>query len=126
MKKYVFGTIILAVILLCSIIGNYNLNSFMNKTLSLVDKAEETLNSGEYEKAKTEAENLKSHLEKGDFALRMYIKHEEIDQILASSSRMKAYAKEETKNDYLAECENIRERLKAVVSGEKLSLENIF
>lgn len=126
MKKYIFGTIILTVILLCAIVGNYNLNAFTDNTLTLVDNAEETLNSGDYDKAKKEAENLKSHLEKGDFALRMYIKHEEIDQILASSSRMKAYAKEETKNDYLAECENIRERLKAVVNGEKLSFENIF
>ncbi len=126
MKKYVFGTIILAVILVLCIIGNFYLTSFKDQILSLVDTAEEALNSGNYKEAEMQAEKLKSHLEKGDFALRMYIKHEEIDIVLSSAARMTAYAKEETKNDYLAECENIRERLNAVVNGEKLSLENIF
>lgn len=126
MKKYIIGIIILAIITVCSFAGNLYLDSFYRSTSEYVDKAEEILNSGNYKEAEIAAEKLKSHLEKGDFALRMYITHEEIDIILASSARMTAYAKEETKNDYLAECENIRERLNAIVSSEKISLENIF
>lgn len=126
MKKYNIGIIIITVIAICCLTGKLYLDSFYMVTTQYVDESEQTLNTGNYEGAAEAAENLKSHLENVDFILRMYITHEEIDLILASAARMTAYAKEETKNDYLAECQNIREKLKAIVSSEEISIENVF
>ncbi len=126
MKKYIMGIIIITVITLLSIAGCVYLDIFQHNALLKLNEAEQILQSGDYEAAEISAKKMKSYLEESDFILRMYISHEELDKMLASAARMSAYAKEETKNDFLAESQSIRQRLELVVAGEKVTIDNIL
>jgi peptidoglycan hydrolase CwlO-like protein len=126
MKKLILAVVILLVIIFSGILS-LNLYSKTSRQLSkMVDSTYDFVNSGNWDGATKEVENIEKAWDKIEGVWAVLIDHFEIDNIEMSLKKSKRYIETKDLPLSLAELENLKFMVEHIYEKEKFSLENIF
>lgn len=126
MKKYILGSIILAIIAVCTVVSHQYTKKAVDDLNSRIDIVYGHIDKDDYASALKDVDNIKERFEDANEIIAIYTSHTKLDEISASINRLSAYIENENKNDSLAELKNIHARLDIIYDEEKISFVNIL
>jgi len=126
MKK-IKPTIIILIIIPIIIFSSHsylkNVTSAMSETLN---SAQMLAQSGDINGAVKMVDKFNNQWDKYKGVIATFIKHNELDIVNLSAAKLKPLIKNDSKGDFLAECESLKVQLHHIWETEKFSVDNIL
>lgn len=112
-------------IIASSISINY-LNRISNNLSKVNKEIEEHINNNNWDKAYNSAIDFSEKWEKQTNVVKLFVNHQELDNIEIELNKLTQFVKEKTADESLASIHTLDFLLKHIINLEKINIQNIF
>jgi predicted PurR-regulated permease PerM len=126
MKSISISIIIFAAMILCIVFSTNYLNKITNNLQTLNDNLEEYVSKEQWEKAYNTSLEYTHKWENHSKIVKLFVNHQEIDNIEMELWKLPQYVKEKSKDESLASIHVLKFLLNHITNLEKINTQNIF
>ena len=126
MRNAVLSFIIFVIMIIIMSFSISYLNKVSVNLEKLNDNIEEYINDDKWDKAYETSLEFRKRWESYSKNIKLFVNHEEIDNIEIELSKLPQYAKEKNKDESLASTQVLKFLIDHISSLEKINIQNIF
>ena len=126
MRMFWISLFILCIFVVLSVYFSYSMEKSSNELLVIIEHLEKTISTGNWEEAQEIFDKLQKRWNNMSPSWRMFINHNELDQLEISLNKAKELIEVENKDLSRVEVSLIKFLVRDIYLKERLTLENIF
>lgn len=126
MRNFTISIIIFLIVLLCIFFSINYLSRISSNLGKLNDELEEHITNDDWEKAYKTSMDVTQKWQKHSKIIKIFVNHQEIDNIELELWKLPQYVKERTKDEALASVHVLKFLLAHIYNLEKVNIQNIF
>ncbi|MCM8711093.1 DUF4363 family protein [Clostridium sp. SYSU_GA19001] len=126
MKNVILSIIIFLIMVIAMCLSINYLNKISLNIQNLNDKLEEYIMNEDWNKAYETSMDYTQKWEKHAKLIKIFVNHQEIDNVEMELWKLPQYVKEQTKDEALASVHLLKFLIKHISSLEKITIQNIF
>lgn len=126
MRNFAISIIIFLIVLLCIFFSINYLSRISSNLGKLNDELEEHITNDDWEKAYKTSMDVTQKWQKHSKIIKIFVNHQEIDNIELELWKLPQYVKEGTKDEALASVHVLKFLLAHIYNLEKVNIQNIF
>lgn len=126
MKRLIAAAILLAAVIGICIAGNRAVTSVQREATRLLEGCEEAIRAEDFDSARAEIDGLTDYWRSKRTLLAAFVNHKRYEEAEAAMLRIGEQLENESRDDALPECAEVRMMLEEIAAEQKLRFSNIL